>query len=102
MNGLVGKVILHVVALESGCTARPANCQHFPVSRKGGVFWVGVIRVRALTFGVYIRAPDFWKLPLQLFKNDCGFLKLAPWRYGQLRKARRIGCGAFNSPKLLG
>ena len=33
------------------------------VSIKWGVLLVGVLRVRALLFGIYIRAPVFWKLP---------------------------------------
>ena len=33
------------------------------LSPRIGVFSVGVARTRALLFGVYIRAPDFWKFP---------------------------------------
>ena len=28
-----------------------------------GILYVGVLRIRALLFGVHIRAPDFCKLP---------------------------------------
>ena len=28
-----------------------------------GVRFVGVLMMRALLFGVFLRAPDFWKLP---------------------------------------
>ena len=31
--------------------------------------WGGLIK-RALLFGVYIRAPDFWKLPAKLVGNQ--------------------------------
>ena len=30
--------------------------------RLGGIF-LGVLSIRTLLFGVYIRAPDFWNLP---------------------------------------
>ena len=29
-----------------------------------GILLTGVLVVRALLFGVYIKAPDFWKLPV--------------------------------------
>ena len=33
----------------------------------GGLF-LGVLRIRALLFWIYIRAPDFWKLPFVVQK----------------------------------
>ena len=35
----------------------------FGCFHKLGVLFVGVLIARALLFGVYSRAPDFWKLP---------------------------------------
>ena len=33
------------------------------VSRSWGSFFVGVLKIGALPFGIYIKAPDFGKLP---------------------------------------
>ena len=46
-----------------------------------GVLFVGVLVIRALLFGVCIRAPDFWKLPhttrirtASAYKRHAGFI----------------------------
>ena len=40
-----------------------------------GLF-VGVLTIRALLFGVSIRAPDFWKLPYSLNQEPLSSLSL--------------------------
>ena len=37
---------------------------------KLGVLFVAVCLIRAVLFGVYIRAPDFWNLPSHTYKNS--------------------------------
>ena len=32
-------------------------------TQKGTIIFVGVLIIRAVLLGVYIRAPDLWKLP---------------------------------------
>ena len=53
------------------------------VSMNWGVLSVGVFIIRALLFGVYIGAPDFWKVPYraQTVGKPCGSgLQQAPCR----------------------
>ena len=46
-----------------GIRATAFLCWYMAFSVKGGVRFVAVLRKTASLFGVYIGAPDFWKLP---------------------------------------
>ena len=48
------------------CSRTKSGCFY-----KLGVHFLGVPIVRALLFGVYIGAPDFWKLPSKLPRAHC-------------------------------
>ena len=36
-----------------------------------GILFVGVVRISALLFRVYSKAPDFWKLPYECYYSYC-------------------------------
>ena len=64
--------------LNSGLGKRPRNKDPNGCFQKIGVLAVGVLTMRALLLGVYIPAPDFWKLPNSVICL-CGLLGSYRW-----------------------
>ena len=58
----LGLCFLRGLGLIEGRFRVDPSGNHMAVGLNWGVLLVGVLRIRALLFGVSITAPDFWKL----------------------------------------